>query len=153
MYMKKLVTLSILIPTLSFGQTIAPPYWGKETISFETAKIKQIIDVKMGKYGPETFKTCKILITDENLGLTNLTIDMPDIFFLKEADMYSMTYEKTAKDNVSVSYNLIKDKINCVIAFVYPASAEKPEGIIVTFKDRSNGNIVKMKQYLLTELK
>lgn len=148
----RLLLFLILIPSIVCSQRIKRPSWPTDNISFETAKFKTV-DAKTNEYGPESYKTSKIFISDGTINSLNFIIDIPDKFYLKDADNFSMKYAQDEENNDYITYTLIKDDLMCAITFYFNEVSDKPTSILVTVIENIKAKVKKQNNYLLTELK
>jgi hypothetical protein len=152
-YLLLLALLCFVLNNTANAQIMSRPKWAQETIYFETAKIKHFTETKPVKLTVETFKTCKITINDANSISPTFTVDIPDIFYVKDAETYSTTYKIDGILNENVQYTITKGEDLFLLQIFFTVGLDVPDRIMVTITTNPAGKPLKAMSYILSEIK
>ena len=141
-----------MFPILAISQKIQSPVWSQSHIYFETAKISKF-NTSTKKFGVETYKTASIFIENANLSTPTLTVDIPDIFFMKEGNINSIKYEQADDGSENITYDLIKEKKYIGVTLYFGQLDQKPNRIFIYFSDNYLSKTLKGEAYNLLEVK
>jgi hypothetical protein len=93
--------ICLLLVFFSSGQVIVSPSWSKDPLYLEFAKASRYNE-KTAKIEAEFYKTASIGIDNTGL-LPSVSIDVPDIFFIKLSTIYKIKYECLSGGEESIS--------------------------------------------------
>lgn len=151
--MKFILPVLLLLSRISFAQVPSEPLWASSYIGFETAKYRQFDD-KTKKYGPDKYKTCTVVISNGNdIPLQDVTIDLPDLFYIKSSDISYTEYKKEEDKSMTISYVVKTDIKYAYLSIHYAPLEEHPDFINVTVTENINVKPLKTTTYMLTVFK
>jgi len=146
----KILSIILLLVTLhGNSQMISTPSFREPTLTFETAKINRF-NTKTKTYGAEIFKTCTVIIEYANTTTPTISVDMPDIYYCKNLEVYSIKYEKDETSEY-VTYMVKDDKYICGISIFWGTDYRTPLNLNVSFTNIST--TPQIKSYKLYEFK
>lgn len=147
-------TLFLLFPgDQSFSQTPSGPTWSSDFVYFETAKLK-INDAVTSKPISDIYKTATIQMKGVGGSIYELTLDIPDYLYMKEAAVIKTSYEND-DENIIITYSVMKDNQMAAVLFQFKNDIPigLPAFIIVAHLQDAKAKSIKKKTYTLYEFK
>jgi|GEM_PF-2662752 len=132
------------------AQTFYKPRWDKDRFAFKTAIIQKL-NSQVKQIGEKIYKDCKVSFSGFDGNIENITIDLPDIFYLKDGMVTEFKFENKLSTS-SVTYFIQAEEKTASVTLYLSMVEENPLRIVIVFfKDLKK--TTPPQTYILTEIK